>query len=111
MLLAYDEYLVDFDTCGGIFDGQERTVITAYGKTLPAPIPPTKSGHKFLGWFIDSKTPFVFEDQENPTRVYCDINLFARWQINSYTVYYYDDPNQQPCFVREVLADEPIVNI
>ncbi len=64
-----------------------------------------------LGWFIDSKTPFVFEDQENPTRVYCDINLFARWQINSYTVYYYDDPNQQPCFVREVLADEPIVNI
>ena len=54
-----------------------------YNLKASAPAEPTRAGHTFAGWFTDSEltNPYDFD-----TPVTGDVQLFAKWDINSYTV-------------------------
>lgn len=54
-----------------------------YNLKASAPAEPTRAGHTFAGWFTDSEltNPYDFD-----TPVTGDVALFAKWNINSYTV-------------------------
>jgi len=55
-----------------------------YNTTMTAPIAPTRTGYTFVGWYKDAegKTPWNFATDKVTT----DTELFAKWNINSYTV-------------------------
>lgn len=59
---------------------------TAYGesgKTISEPIPPTKKGHSFIGWFnLTSNTFWNFSTNS----VKSSVTLVAQWQINKYNI-------------------------
>ena len=54
-----------------------------YNLKATAPETPTRAGHTFAGWYTDSELTTLY-DFETP--VTGDVQLFAKWDINSYTV-------------------------
>ena len=72
------------------------------------PIDPVKNGYTFGGWFIDSTftTPFDFNNE-----ISVDINLYAKWLINSYTVSFFVYSDYYKSFAKFVTfnsaVDEP----
>ncbi len=52
------------------------------------PSNPTKEGHTFKGWYIDSACTTLFDFT---TPVTCDITLYAGWQIRTFTISYVTD--------------------
>lgn len=53
-----------------------------HGSTLSLPIP-IKTGHSFLGWYIDDNFTTPFTENTVPID---GITLIAKWQINQYTI-------------------------
>ncbi|MGG0175934.1 S8 family serine peptidase [Gottfriedia acidiceleris] len=55
-----------------------------YKTTMTAPTAPTRTGYTFVGWYKDAagQTPWNFTTD----KVTADTELFAKWNINSYTV-------------------------
>ena len=51
---------------------------------LPLPEDPTKEGHHFIGWYFDQE----FTRPYNGENIYADTNLYAKFEINTYTVQY-----------------------
>jgi len=55
-----------------------------HGGTFAEPTPPARTGYTFGGWYTDSgftEPPYVFT-----TPVYGNLTLYAKWNINKYTV-------------------------
>lgn len=83
-LVKQFKFNINYHLDGGINHQDNKTLISAYEKlTLQAP---TKEGYRFVGWF-DS------EEGENeitviPIGTHEDINLYARWQVEEYTITY-----------------------
>ena len=77
-----NSYTITFDSNGG-------TAVTAitqnYGTSVSAPAAPTQTGYTFVGWYSDAllTTPYTFG-----TMPASDTALYAKWNINSYTITY-----------------------
>lgn len=88
---APKEYLISFETNGG-------SVIEDYifieGENFTLPSEPTKVGHEFLGWFVDSDLTESFNAKDI---IESDLNLYAKWAIYVFDVTYVlnnDESNQ-----------------
>ncbi len=77
-------YKIDFKEDSLLLDSKK----VEYNATLPAIPDPKKKGHTFKGWSLHPDT-FEFFDLNTPITE--DITLYAFYEINSYTVTYYDD--------------------
>ncbi len=89
-----NKYTVTFDWKGGdgvegegIVEGQLKNV--EHGSTIAAPTVLGKAGHTFKGWYKEYDessdtytTPWSFTDD----KVTEDVTLYAKWDINTYTV-------------------------
>jgi uncharacterized repeat protein (TIGR02543 family) len=75
-------YTITFDSNGG----SEINDITQGFETLVLePTAPTKTGHTFLGWFSDEAFTLPYAFHTMPMQ---DLQLFAKWLLNSYTLSY-----------------------
>jgi uncharacterized repeat protein (TIGR02543 family) len=79
-------YSISFDSNGGN-DIADITGIS-HGSTIDLPIP-EKYGYTFMGWFMGQD----INDMQffNDSRLTSDLNLYARWQLNTYIVQFIDD--------------------
>ena len=66
-----EKYTVDFDSNGG---SSVRSQSVLEGARATEPNDPTRSGYRFLGWYLDG-SKFSFN-----TRIYEDITLVAKWE-------------------------------
>jgi len=73
-------YTIEFDVNGG-----EDLVDYEYtdGDLLEMPADPTREGYEFIGWYYDKALSEGFSLKEGITR---DLILYAKWEINEYTV-------------------------
>ena len=75
-----NSYKVSFDSNGGSsVAAQSATYNTAASK----PADPSKTGFNFAGWFTDKDCTTAYDFSSKVTG---DITLYAKWNINSYTV-------------------------
>ncbi len=58
------------------------TANTPPREPVPLPPDPVKDGHTFVGWYYD----MAFETPYNGEPIYADTTLFAKFEINRYTV-------------------------
>jgi uncharacterized repeat protein (TIGR02543 family) len=75
-----NSYTVSFTSNGG---SAVTSQSVTYNTTATAPVVPTKTGYTFAGWYSDAAltTAFAFT-----TAITADTTLYAKWQINTYTV-------------------------
>jgi uncharacterized repeat protein (TIGR02543 family) len=77
-----NDYTISFVSNGG----SPVTAITqAYGSTVTAPTPPTKTGNTFAGWYSDIGLTTAYTFTTMPA---VNITLYAKWTVNSYTLTY-----------------------
>lgn len=75
-----NSYTIYFNTNGGTAISEQTHV---YGSTISAPIPPTKEGNDFFGWYLDEELSQAFEFTTMPAG---DLNLYAKWEVQSFTI-------------------------
>ncbi|MDZ4195769.1 MAG: InlB B-repeat-containing protein [Candidatus Izemoplasmatales bacterium] len=81
-------YLIEFETNGG----SDVPSIPTNGKSLISlPLPPSKPGYSFLGWYLDD-TLFTMELTEeylvtHPTQH--NIKVYALWELTQFTITYH----------------------
>ena len=73
-------FTVTFDANGGMVDETTRTIV--YGQTLGTLPVPVRTGYAFEGWFTADGTQYTADSKLN---VACDVTLYAKWSILSYT--------------------------
>ncbi|MEL7569421.1 MAG: InlB B-repeat-containing protein, partial [Eubacteriaceae bacterium] len=75
-------YTISFDSTGG---SAVNSIDAEYSTKITAPTAPVKTGYTFAGWYKeDSLTNiWVFANDTVPAN---NITLYAKWDINSYTV-------------------------
>ncbi|WNY23769.1 hypothetical protein MmiHf6_10840 [Methanimicrococcus hongohii] len=86
------------DSVTGMPDPNPVTDI-AYNSTLTAPSNPERTGYTFEGWFTkdgsggDWGLEWQFDGDVSPDKVVEDVDLYAKWTVNNYTVTWtnYDD--------------------
>jgi uncharacterized repeat protein (TIGR02543 family) len=75
-------------SCSVIFDSQGGSsvgsIITNCNATITAPTTPTKTGYTFGGWYKESSCTNAWNFAAD--LVTTNITLYAKWNINSYTV-------------------------
>jgi len=76
---------ISFETNGGTIISPIHVL---YDEYLEKPATPYKEGHSFVGWYTDSTLQNEF-DFEN-TKVQSSYTLYAKWQINQYTITFKD---------------------
>lgn len=87
-----ETYVIKFDVNGHGLDtapGDIKDV--AYNSTFKKPDDPTETGYTFIGWYTDSALTNKFEfDEDGTSKPITDdtyeITLYAKWEINKYTV-------------------------
>jgi len=72
-----DQFKIIFDTNGG---SDVADFVTYYGYPITKPNNPSKIGHDFVGWYIDSR--FTTEFDFTQTMPYNDLTLYAKWDAN-----------------------------
>ena len=70
------EYTVSFNTNGG---SDVADMIVLEGSKASKPVDPSKDGHTFVGWFMDSGLTEVYDWD---TEVVSDMVLYAKWTEN-----------------------------
>ena len=78
---TYTNYKIYYNPNGGIIEGNNVSD-SAEGKIGSMPIP-KKEGYTFSGWYTNND-----EKVTEMTKIYSDIELTAKWQINEYTITY-----------------------
>lgn len=74
-----NSFTVEFDSLGGT-QVETQTVKSGDSANL---VVPSRVGYTFSGWFSDNT--FMYEYTQNST-ISMDIVLYAKWQVNSYTI-------------------------
>ena len=78
-----NEYTVTFDVYGGA--PAIAPVQVSYNDQANAPDPaPVKTGYTFAGWYTD--TSYLLPAFNFATPIQSDVDLYAKWDINYYTV-------------------------
>lgn len=82
------EYEVVFNSCGG---SKIASVKVPSGEKLIRPIHPTKAGHYFLGWFVDSRCieAFSFNIEINEP-----LTLYAKWEPMKCKISFFTGTNE-----------------
>lgn len=75
-----NQYTISFDTNGG---SEVPSITDDYGQAVEAPADPTKEGHDFKGWFTDDTFAEEYEFTTIPAE---DITVYAKWEIQKFTV-------------------------
>ncbi|SOB90681.1 uncharacterized repeat protein (TIGR02543 family), partial [Ureibacillus xyleni] len=77
-----NEYDIHFDSKGGSSVSSQKA---DYGSKISAPVPPTKEGYNFAGWYKEENltTAWNFATDTVPVN---GITLYAKWTIKEYTV-------------------------
>ena len=75
-----EAYIVHFEPNNG---ATPYNVTVAKGDAVAEPEDPTRTGYNFTGWFTDSSCT---EAYNFPTVLTDNLNLYAGWALNSYTV-------------------------
>ena len=78
-------YRIIFDSDGGSL---VNSIHEIYNTEINEPIEPTKEGYTFGGWYTTSDFSQAFIFNTMPPSV---ITLYAKWNVNSYTLQYIDD--------------------
>jgi len=84
--LEADKFLVEFNSQGGSRVMSVANVV--YGTTIAAPEPPVRNGYTFGGWFKDSAYNDAWDFGSDTMTA--ATTLFAKWEIESYTITYRD---------------------
>lgn len=90
---VYDDYFMVRTTYkqNGVYKDYESCRVelsyVANDKIVPLPPDPVKEGYTFTGWYLDE----ACTQKYTGTTVTSDINLYAGWKINRYTVTYNSD--------------------
>gem|GEM_PF-1107914 len=82
-----NQYTITFESNDG---SPVKNITEDYGTTITKPTDPTKTGYTFGGWFKDdAQEAYVFTTipAEN-------ITLYAKWDLDSYTITYYDGSSE-----------------
>jgi uncharacterized repeat protein (TIGR02543 family) len=77
-----NQYTITFETNGG---NAIEPITLDFGDTVELPQEPSKTGHTFVGWFTDLNFSNELVDTTMPAE---NINLYAKWTTNSYTITY-----------------------
>lgn len=99
-------YTLNFDAKGGTLpDGMQSSEQVTSGYTYKIPGDPTKTGYKFIGWYL-SETP---AETENSIQVYAPnientsnktVTFYAKWEAITYTVIF--NPNDGTATTQEI---------
>ena len=73
-------YTISFNTNGG---NGISAIDIAYNGEIPNLPTPVKEGYRFLGWYSDSSLTEEFNMTNMPAE---NITIYAKWEINTYTV-------------------------
>jgi uncharacterized repeat protein (TIGR02543 family) len=76
-----NSYIVSFDSQGG---NPISPLSAVYNSTITAPVPPTKTGYVFNGWYLEIAGINAWNFSTG--RIQYHLTLFAKWTINVYTV-------------------------
>jgi len=84
-LYEINQYTISFETNdGNIID----PITQDYNTSVTAPTEPIKTGYTFAGWFSDVELLTPYEFNLMPAE---DIILYAKWNINQYTISFETD--------------------
>jgi len=84
-LYEINQYTISFETNdGNIID----PITQDYNTSVTAPTEPIKTGYTFAGWFSDVELLTPYEFDLMPAE---DIILYAKWNINQYTISFETD--------------------
>lgn len=105
-LFSFANNSAEYNSIKAIMESSAATVIPQadiketikFYKTVSALEEPVKEGYTFTGWYYDAACTRPYDGAE----VTEDLNLYAGWQINKYTVRYYPDGLQNPDIVQEI---------
>ena len=79
-----NQYTIIFDTNGG---STINSITQDFGTTVTQPSDPTKTENVFAGWYADSSFTTAYTFTTMPAS---NITVFAKWNINQYTLKYID---------------------
>lgn len=96
---------ITFYTNGGS-SINKHTVVS--GKTVTKPIDPTKVGYTFEGWYSNDELTTSYDFA---TPVTNDLNLYANWTANTYTVSFNADGGTSTAETLLVTYDSPYENL
>ncbi|MDD3107562.1 MAG: InlB B-repeat-containing protein, partial [Bacilli bacterium] len=82
-----NQYTITFETNEG---SSVEALTQDYNTTIIAPEEPKREGHTFGGWYADEIFTQAFDFTAMPAE---DITVYAKWNINSYTLQYVDEDN------------------
>src|SRR5690554_3231692 len=75
-----NSYTITFNSLGG---SSVEPLTVNYNEAIIAPEEPTRTGYTFSGWYSDESLTNLFIFTSMPAS---DLTLYAKWDINSYTV-------------------------
>lgn len=79
-----NQYTVSYETNGGT---PIEPITQNYQTYIYVPNDPIKEGYTFDGWYSDSELTNLYTFNTMPAE---DLVLYAKWEINDYTITYYD---------------------
>lgn len=82
---SINQYMIFFNSNGG---STVNPIKQDYQSLVESPIGPTREGYTFDGWYSDSDLTQAYVFIVMPST---DIELFAKWQINTYTLQLNDE--------------------
>ncbi|MCX5775226.1 MAG: InlB B-repeat-containing protein [Firmicutes bacterium] len=74
------EYTITFNSNGG---SDVSPITQAFNSVVSEPVPPTKTGFSFIGWFTNEALTNAYVFSTMPAE---NLTLFAKWVINQYTI-------------------------
>lgn len=80
------DYKITFDLTGGVFESSVDSVVARYDEVVTLLPNPTKIGYFFVGWFDASGNIFI--NDETIYKYSDDIVLYAKWEANTYNIYF-----------------------
>ena len=99
-------YTLNFDANGGtLLSDMQSSVPVTSGDTYKIPSGPTKTGYKFIGWYLSTNP----DATENPIEVYAPniantpnktVTFYAKWEAITYTVIF--DSNGGTATTQEI---------
>ena len=81
---SINQYTITFDTNAG---SEVVAINQDYMSEVTEPVNPIKEGYTFGGWYSDTGFTTVYSFTTIPAE---DITLYAKWNINSYTLQFVD---------------------